>query len=406
MQVWRRFKGMTVAAGLALSAAPGATQDLSALARLVPEGSAVVDAGAGVRIDLALSQPVPYRVFVLDDPPRLVLDSREIDFSTADATALNRSDRVQALRLGRFRPGWSRLVAVLDGPYRIVSAEERGTPAAIRVALEPATPAEFAAAVAAAPDPAWGLPAPVDLPPAKPRQTGAEPLIVALDPGHGGLDPGAEAMGLTEADLMLVFGRELAEVLRRAGMTVVMTREEDVFVPLAQRIRIAREAGADVFLSLHADALASGTAVGTTIYRLDLDSPDAEAQRLAERHDRDDVLAGLDLGDADDLVAAVLVDLARAETEPRADRLAKTLVETIDAAGIRLHSKPIQSAAFSVLKAPDMPSLLIELGFLSSRRDRQRLTDAEWRAGMQTAIRAALQAWARADAAEAARVRQ
>ena len=121
------------------------------------------------------------------------------------------------------------------------------------------------------------------------------------------------------------------------------------------------------------DSPASGTAVGTTIYRLDLDSPDAEAQRLAERHDRDDVLAGLDLGDADDLVAAVLVDLARAETEPRADRLAKTLVETIDAAGIRLHSKPIQSAAFSVLKAPDMPSLLIELGFLSSRRDRQRL---------------------------------
>jgi len=406
MQVWRRFKGMAVAAACALSAAPGGAQDLSALARLVPEGSAVLDAGPGVRIDLALTQPVPYRVFVLDDPPRLVLDSREIDFSVADPARLDRSERVQALRLGRFRPGWSRLVAVLDGLYRIVSAEERGAPATIRVLLDPATEAEFAAAVAAAPDPAWGLPEPADLPPAKPRQTGAGPLIVALDPGHGGLDPGAEAKGLTEAELMLVFGRELAEVLRRAGMVVVMTREEDVFVPLAQRIRIAREAGADVFLSLHADALASGTAVGTTIYRLDLDSPDAEAQRLAERHDRDDVLAGLDLGDADDLVAAVLVDLARAETEPRADRLATTLVETIGAAGIRLHAKPIQAAAFSVLKAPDMPSLLIELGFLSSRRDRQRLTDPEWRAGMQAAIRAALQAWAQADAAEAARVRQ
>jgi len=117
-------------------------------------------------------------------------------------------------------------------------------------------------------------------------------------------------------------------------------------------------------------------------------------------------LAGIDLGGADDLIASVLIELARAETQPRADRLAEALVAAMDEGGIRLHAKPIQAAAFSVLKAPDMPSLLLELGFLSSRRDRQRLTDAEWRGRMQEAIRIALEAWARADAVEAARVRR
>lgn len=403
MQVWSTARAGVLALVLA---APAGAEGLSALARLDPDASAILDDGAGISFDLALTQPVPFRVFVLDDPPRLVLDAREIDFGAATAAGLDRSARVADLRFGRFRAGWSRLVATLDGPYRIASAEERTDPARIALRLVPTTAADFAARAEAAPDPGWGLPEPVPAIPAQARQLGEGPLIVALDPGHGGLDPGAEAGGLTEAALMLTFGRELAEVLRRAGMTVVMTREEDVFVPLAQRVRIAREARADVFLSLHADALAEGTAVGATIYRLDPEDPDAEAARLAERHDRADLLAGLDAGAADALVATVLIELARAETQPRADRLAGVLVETFRADGIALHAKPIQSAAFSVLKAPDMPSLLLELGFLSSRRDRQRLTDADWRAAMQAAIRDALETWARADAAEAARVRR
>lgn len=402
MQVWSFLRAGLLALSLA---APAAAEELSALARLDAGSSRLSDEGAGIALDLALSQPVPFRVFLLDDPPRLVLDAREIDFDAAAAT-LDRSARVTGLRFGRFRPGWSRLVATLDGPYRIESAAESTAPARISVRLLPTAPAEFAAHAAAAPDPGWGLPDPVPVVPAQDRQRGEGPLTVALDPGHGGLDPGAEADGLTEADLMLTFARELAEVLRRTGMTVVMTREEDVFVPLAQRVRIAREARADVFLSLHADALAEGTAVGATIYRLDLTAPDAGAARLAERHDRDDLLAGLDAGAADALVATVLIELARAETQPRADRLADVLVETFRGDGIALHAKPIQSAAFSVLKAPDMPSLLLELGFLSSQRDRQRLTDAEWRAMTQAAIRDALETWARADAAEAARIRR
>ena len=403
MQVWSSLRAGLCALFLA---APAAAEDLSALARLEPAGSGLADTGAGIALDLALTQPVPFRVFLLDDPPRLVLDAREIDFGGATGADLDRSARVTELRVGRFRAGWSRLVATLDGPYRIESAAERTAPAVISVRLLPTTAEDFASRAGTPPLSGWDLPAPEPSVPAQARQRGEGPLVVALDPGHGGLDPGAEAGGLTEAALMLAYGRDLAEVLRRAGMTVVMTREEDVFVPLAQRVRTAREARADVFLSLHADALAEGTAVGATIYRLDLSAPDADAARLAERHDRADLLAGLDAGAADALVTTVLIELARAETQPQADRLADKLVDRFRAAEIALHAKPIQSAAFSVLKAPDMPSLLLELGFLSSRRDRQRLTDADWRAATQAAIRDALDAWARADAAEAARVRQ
>jgi N-acetylmuramoyl-L-alanine amidase len=189
-------------------------------------------------------------------------------------------------------------------------------------------------------------------------------------------------------------------------MTVVMSREEDVFVPLESRISVARAAAADVFLSLHADALAEGEATGSTVYLLADAASDAASARLAERHDRADLLAGVDLAGQDDVVATVMMDMARTETQPRSDRLAAALVAAIGEGGGRMHRHPIQEAAFSVLKSPDIPSVLLELGFLSSESDRALLADPVWRAGMQEAIRAALGAWAEADAAEARLIRQ
>jgi N-acetylmuramoyl-L-alanine amidase len=136
------------------------------------------------------------------------------------------------------------------------------------------------------------------------------------------------------------------------------------------------------------------------------EASDRASERLAERHDRADLLAGIDLSGHDDVVAGVLMDLARTETEPRAARLAEDLKGAITAAGLKMHRHPIQGAAFSVLKAADIPSLLIEVGFLSSDKDRQRLADPQWRATMQGAILSALQSWASADAAEARLLRQ
>jgi N-acetylmuramoyl-L-alanine amidase len=229
---------------------------------------------------------------------------------------------------------------------------------------------------------------------------------VVLDPGHGGVDPGAERDGVREADLMLTFARELKEVLRRAGMQVVMTRDADVFVPLETRITVARAAQADLLLSLHADALAEGRATGATVYTLSETASDTASAKLAERHDRADLLAGVDLTRHDDVIADVLMDLARLESTPRSDHLADAVVEGLRQSVGGLHKRPRLSAGFSVLKSPDIPSVLVELGFLSSDRDRARLTDPDWRRRAAEGIRDALQAWAVEDAAEAALLRR
>ncbi len=382
----------------AIWAAFAQAQDLSALARLDPAQSSLRMAGDEVAIDLALSQPVPWRVRVLDDPPRLVLDMREVDWSGLSAVP-RQAGAVRSLRAGVFRPGWSRLVLELTGPYLVAQAE-MDTGAArpvVRLRLAPAAAADFAAAAAQPEPPGWALPEAASLP--APAARDDSRLLVVLDPGHGGIDPGAERDGHSEAALMLGFARELKEVLLRDGsFQVVMTREEDVFVPLETRISIARAAGAQVFVSLHADAIAEGEAVGATLYTLAEEASDAAAQALAERHDRDDLLSGVDLSKQDDLVATVLMDMARTETRPRTDRLAAALEGAIKGAGLRMHRRPHQKAGFSVLKSPDIPSILVELGFLSSSRDLKRLTDPAWRASMAGALRDGLKAWAAEDA--------
>jgi N-acetylmuramoyl-L-alanine amidase len=373
-------------------------QDLSALAQLSAGQSRIVGDAGQVQLTLAISQSVPWRVRMLSNPPRMILDVREVDWTGIDALAL--PAQVHGLRAGVFRPGWSRLVVELDGPWAVVQSEMQTDDGAavIRLALAPTTPAAFAAE-AARPEPAeWAVPEAADL--ATPVVQGTGPVIVVLDPGHGGIDPGAEADGHTEAALILTFARELKEALLRDGrFAVVMTRDEDTFVPLETRISIARAAGADVFLSLHADALAEGEAQGATVYTLSGEATDEASQALAERHDRDDLLAGLDLAAQDDLVVTVLMDMARTETRPRVDRLAGALVTAIKGAELRMHRHPLQQGGFSVLKSPDIPSALIEVGFLSSSRDLKRLLDPDWRAKMVAALVVGLRAWADEDAA-------
>lgn len=387
-----------VAVWLALGLA--AAQDMSALARLDPEASFIGDTGRGIGVSLDLSQPVPWRLRVLDAPPRLVLDFREVDW-TGVGRVPRASVRVTDLRAGVFRPGWSRLVLELDAPYLVSQAEMRTSDQGARLVLQldPAEQAAFAAR-AALPEPAdWAAPLAADLP--RPERRGEGPVIVVLDPGHGGIDPGAERDGVSEAALMLTFARELKEnLLRAGGFTVVLTRSDDVFVPLETRLSIARAAGASVFLSLHADALAEGEAVGSTIYTLSDEASDAAAAALAERHDRDDLLSGVDLTGQDDVIAEVLMDMARTETLPRTQLLADTLRLSIEAEGLKMHRIPLQQAGFSVLKSPEIPSALIELGFLSSAGDLKRLRDPAWRARMAQAITVGLQDWALQDAAQ------
>ena len=380
---------------------PGMAQELSALARLQPDKSQIADTGQGLNVTLALSQPVPWRVRLLAAPPRVVFDFREVDW-TGLAKVPVQSAMIGGFRAGAFRPGWSRLVLELSQPMVISSAGMSTTGQTIvDVQLMPATATEFAAK-AGLPEPKdWTLPRASAV--AKPISRGAGPLIVVLDPGHGGLDPGAERGTQTEAQLVLTFARELKELLLRDGnFAVVLTRDADIFVPLEARISIARAAGAHVFISVHADALSQGDAVGATVYTLSAEANSAASATLAERHDRDDLLAGVDLTAQDDVVAEVLMDMARTKTLPRTERLSTALTTTITAQGLAMHRNPQQKASFSVLKSPDIPSVLLELGFMSSDADLARLIDPVWRAKMAVALRDALTAWAKEDAAFAA----
>jgi N-acetylmuramoyl-L-alanine amidase len=377
-----------------------AAQDAVGLARFV-DGRIEDRRFGATDVTIRLSQGVPWRLFTLTDPWRLVVDFSEVDWQDAEAQQLDQSERVQSLRMGLFRPGWSRLVAELEEPMAIQSAELKTLPdgagAELHVRLTRSDADSFAARAGVPADPAWVRMRPR----ARPELRGQDgPLVIVLDPGHGGIDPGAQRGGVSEADLMMRFAFELREVLLRAGdYRVFLTREEDRFVSLEGRVKFAHDAGADLFISLHADALEEGVAHGAAVYTLSEDASDEASAALAERHDRDDLLAGLDLSGTDDRVAQILMDLARLDNTPRSQALAGHIVEGIDQSLGGVHKDPLRQAAFSVLKSADIPSVLIELGFLSTERDLRNLQDSAWRAGMAAGIRDGIAAWVLEDEA-------
>lgn len=390
---------------LCFGAAPQTSaQEFTALARLDAQASRITTKGGAYRLDLVLSQGVPYRVYTLSDPARLVLDFREVDFSGTDAGALMSGEKSKSLRFGAVRPGWSRMVLDLPAPqvveHAALKVDENEGSAQLTVSLLPVDDAEFAERSGAPRDAEWDR-----LVPSSKSATAAKEAsgrTVVLDPGHGGIDPGATGGGVTEAELMLILAQEVRDALLRSGdFNVVLTRNGDEFVSLERRVQIAREAGADLFISFHADALASGKANGAAVYTLSEEASDAASAALAERHNRADLLAGVDLSGQDDEIASILLDLARLENRPRSKDLARGIILGINTEVGYTYKRPIQAAGFSVLKAADIPSVLIEVGFLSSKDDLGKLLDAEWRGKMVTGIHNGIHAWLLTDAAEA-----
>lgn len=383
-------------------------QALTGLARLDADESIIADVwGGGVSVELKLSQGVPFRVFTLSGPPRLVLDFSEVDFGAARAgDLLAEPGRVGAVRFGAYRPGWSRLVADLSEPMlpeAVAMAVDQSTgQAVLSLSLTRASAEEFVAA-SGEPDAASWLPDQVAVP--APSVIAGE-FTVVLDPGHGGIDPGAERDGLVEKRLVLDVALALRDQLRRDGVKVVMTRARDEFVSLEGRTALAHRVDGSLFLSIHADALSQGGAAGATVYTLSDKASDAASELLAARHDRSDILAGVDLSGADDEVTRVLLDIARLETEPRSIALAEAVIAAMGEAGGPMNRKPWRKAGFSVLKSADIPSVLVELGFLSSARDRKNLADPRWRKKMTDALADAILAWRDADAARQQLVRQ
>lgn len=364
----------------------------SASARLLDGGAVIADHGGHVEISIPMTQAVPWKVHTLDGPPRLVIDLSELVW---DRMPNVQSASILSFNAGPYRPGWSRLVLVLGEPLAVDIAEmtvDEDGQALLKLVLNPTTAGEFRDAAGADDDPS-GVIAPV-------ISKDPDKLRIALDPGHGGLDPGAEDGDLKESDIVLTFARQLKDTLLRSGrFEVVLTRDSDVFVPLYERMTLARAAGADVFLSLHADSLSeeSGVASGMTVYTLTEDVTDEVAARLAERHAQNDILSGVDLSGHEDEIAMVLIELAQRNTTPRSEALASLIVTGFRSHELRVNSNPHRKGALTVLQAAEVPSVLIELGFLSTDRDREMLLSTEWIAQASDAVRDALLQWADED---------
>jgi N-acetylmuramoyl-L-alanine amidase len=341
--------------------------------------------GDATRVVIDLSKPVSYHHVSLGEPPRLAIDLPEVNW-TVDADTSKPVGLVQGFRFGQPRPGVSRIVLDVAQPFEIdrvfelppsgthghrivtdlVKVPANGRHQRINGAIAAAAPAEAQAAAMVVVRPPARKPAP-------PVQR-----IVVIDPGHGGADPGAigRSMKLQEKDVALRMGLALRDQLEATGRyKVVMTRADDRTLRLRDRLRTARNSRGELFISLHADSLIRAPAVnGASVYTLSERASTAEAARLARKENRADILAGVDLSDQEDIVTEILIDLAQRDANNKSVRLAEALVAELRDT-TKMAKRHRSQAGFVVLKSPDMPSVLVELGYLSNRADEKALAE-------------------------------
>jgi len=345
------------------------------------------------RVVLDLTDDLKYRVFTLPSPYRVVIDLPEVAWKVPAARLPAGRGIVQRFRYGLFQPGTWRLVLDLTSPVRLSKVFMLRPTAnfGYRLVLDLGTVTAEAFRREGNPTPLASAPSAAPPPPAKPKRNG--PAVVAIDPGHGGVDPGTRSRsGVYEKRITLAAARELARQLAATGRyRVVLTRDRDVFVPLPTRVAIARKAGASLFISLHADSIANRKLRGASVYTLSENASDAESAALAAKENKADVIAGIDLSSQvyDPEVANILIDLAQRQTNNDSGKFAEVLVPELGRVG-RLLRKTHRYAGFRVLKAPDVPSVLIEMGYLSNARDERLLLSPAMRAKLMSAVRRAV----------------
>nr|WP_249785414.1 MULTISPECIES: N-acetylmuramoyl-L-alanine amidase [unclassified Bradyrhizobium] len=367
----------------------------AAVAANFPVASAARLAGDGkqTRFILDLDQTVTFRAVTLGDPYRVVVDVPQVNFQLPAGTGNGGRGLVKAFRYGLVMPGGSRIVFDLTGPAKIAKSyvleAANGQPARLVLELEEVERTAFVSSRAPENRPEL-RPAIAEAPPATvpsaaapdgAQQKADTRPVVVIDPGHGGIDNGTQSSGESEKNLVLAFGLALRDKLEKAGKyRVVMTRDDDTFVPLNDRTKIARNLKAALFVSIHADALprAEGDAQGATIYTLSDKASDAEAQRLADAENRADAIAGFNLAEEPTDVADILIDLTQRETRTFSNRFARHLMSEMKQT-VRMHKHPLKSAGFRVLKAPDVPSVLVEIGYVSNKGDLEQLVSEGWR---------------------------
>lgn len=358
-----------------------------------------------------LSDPVGYTVYVLQNPYRVMIDLPQVDFELPADSGNRTRGLVSEYRFGPVDEGRSRIVLDTKGPVLIEKAfllkPEAGQPARIVVDIVQTTEEAFTAKLNADASAAEGTQVESDAgsdqalgdesdtasgqPPVTLKRPAGRRLVV-LDPGHGGIDPGAIGLRKTrEKDVVLAYALQLREQLLALGnIDVVMTRSDDTFLTLRDRVRVARDNEADLFIAIHADTVRGEEARGATIYTLSEKASDAEAEALAHKENRADIIAGVDLGSENEEVTDILIDLVQRESKTHSLVFAKKAVAEMKPV-TAFTGKPMRSAGFMVLKAPDVPSVLVELGYLSSEHDEKQLTSAAWRERVAKAMARAVQ---------------
>ncbi len=381
--------------------AEAATVPAEPVARPAANAARIEQTGDHTKLIFELSTPVDSTAFVLADPNRVIVDLPQIDFQLDPESGKRargphrKTGLIAAFRFGQLAQGKSRIVIDLRAPAQILRASCEKTDGdghtSLVIELAKTSRADFRAAVQIARMRLGALAQTKK--DQKPQPASVKPVIM-IDPGHGGIDRGAMVKGLVEKDLVFDFAKALAAKLETDGrFKIVMTRDDDSFVPLSERVRMARDGNAALFVSIHADTLSEASDVsGATVYTVSDRASDAEAARVAQKENQADAAAGLDKTEDASGVSDILFDLTRRETRAYSHFFAHTLANYWRVAG-RLNKNPQRSAGFRVLKAPDVPSVLLELGYLSNQKDSLALSSAEWRDKATSQVAAAIEAF-------------
>lgn len=400
-KLWGWVHTLVLAAALACQGLPGpepayaqtvVAEATAALAQ--PDGDVTV-------FSLTLSRGVQAQIFTVDNPYRVIIDLPDVAFKLPPGTGAEPAGLIKVFRYGLFAEHKARVVIEARGPVKVVSAgmtrAGQGQAVVLKVSLAATDEATFAAGIAEAQSQPEETTLPVAPPPEK--SANAKPVVV-IDPGHGGIDPGAIGAGnVTEKAIVFAVAQQLEAVLKASKRYEVrMTRTRDVFVPLDKRVKMSAEFSADLFISLHADAIAEMAFAenirGATVYTLSERATDERSRLMAEKENASDLIAGLSgvNDDNGDQVKDILYDLLRRETLNFSADFSNLLVSRLSKS-IAMSKDPQRSAAFKVLKQPHAPSVLIELGYMSNSRDQATMTTKAWQTKVAEAIGAAVDSY-------------
>ncbi|PZP57415.1 MAG: N-acetylmuramoyl-L-alanine amidase [Micavibrio aeruginosavorus] len=391
------------------------------------------------RIVIELSKPAPFKAYVLENPSRIIVDLPDFSWKVGTIQKPVKS-AIADIRHGNIGKGQSRIVLQANSGISILSSfilpKDSSQPSRIVIDFRPSGSSSIQAnkderprSASTVQNLAAKFPPPVTPPkPQKAKSVAAheavknsqnlheeafayrdipsfeeqpqpknsqKPLII-IDPGHGGQDPGARAAnGAYEKTIVLAVAMELKQQLLNSGQyRVQMTRDTDVFIPLKERVKFARRNGGDLFISLHADSISNSTVSGASVYTLSDTASDKEAEKLAERENKSDAIAGVNLAGQDNDVANILIDLASRDTMNQSRYLANTVVTTMPGKGVEMLSrKPHRSAGFAVLKAMDIPSILVEMGYLTNMNEAMKLSTKEYRVKVARGLKSSVDAY-------------